>query len=115
MFSSRKITVVGIGYVGLSNAIALARNNPVIAYDIDVEKVLLVNEKKSPLNELDIVKEETESIKEELEEEIKDASRIEKLKENITSLEKKIEKFHPAKILDTNFRTEVTKSEKKSN
>jgi|APSaa5957512622_1039677.scaffolds.fasta_scaffold45665_1 hypothetical protein len=66
-------------------------------------------------NELDIVKEETESIKEELEEEIKDASRIEKLKENITSLEKKIEKFHPAKILDTNFRTEVTKSEKKSN
>lgn len=55
MFSSRKITVVGIGYVGLSNAIALARYNPVIAYDIDVEKVLLVNEKKSPLNEVDIV------------------------------------------------------------
>jgi UDPglucose 6-dehydrogenase len=55
MVSRKKIAVVGIGYVGLSNAIALARYNSVIAYDTDVEKVSLVNEKKSPLNELDIV------------------------------------------------------------
>ena len=37
------ITVVGIGYVGLSNSILLAQNNNVYALDISEEKINLVN------------------------------------------------------------------------
>jgi UDPglucose 6-dehydrogenase len=44
-----KITVAGIGYVGLSNAILLAQHNQVKAYDITPEKVDLINKRKSPL------------------------------------------------------------------
>ena len=34
-----KITIVGIGYVGLSLAKVLARNHDVLCYDIDIEKL----------------------------------------------------------------------------
>jgi UDPglucose 6-dehydrogenase len=44
-----KITVVGTGYVGLSNAVLLSQNNDVICLDILKEKVELVNNKKSPI------------------------------------------------------------------
>ncbi len=44
-----KITVVGTGYVGLSNAILLAQHNKVIALDIDVAKIEMINNKKSPI------------------------------------------------------------------
>lgn len=44
-----KITVVGIGYVGLSNAILLAQHNAVIALDVSQQKVNLINNKKSPI------------------------------------------------------------------
>jgi len=44
-----KITVVGIGYVGLSNAILLARHNKVIALDIVQQKVDMINNRKSPI------------------------------------------------------------------
>ena len=48
-----KIIVVGIGYVGLSNAVLLADSNDVILLDISKEKVDLVNSKKCPfLDEL---------------------------------------------------------------
>ncbi|MBP4040730.1 nucleotide sugar dehydrogenase [Aeromonas sp. SrichE-2G] len=50
------ITVVGIGYVGLANAVMLAQNNDVMIFDIDIDKVMLVNQKKSPIidSEIDI-------------------------------------------------------------
>lgn len=44
-----KITVVGTGYVGLSNAILFAQNNEVTALEIVKEKVELINKKKSPI------------------------------------------------------------------
>lgn len=44
-----KIAVVGLGYVGLSNAILLAQHNEVVAVDVVPEKVEMINNKKSPI------------------------------------------------------------------
>lgn len=49
-----KIAVVGIGYVGLSNAILLAQHNEVTAVDIVKEKVNLINNRKSPISDKEI-------------------------------------------------------------
>jgi len=49
-----KITVAGIGYVGLSNAILLAQHNEVIALDVIQEKVDMINNKKSPIIDKEI-------------------------------------------------------------
>ena len=43
------ITVVGLGYVGLSNAVLLSQHNTVKAIDVIEEKVEMVNNKKSPI------------------------------------------------------------------
>ena len=46
-----KITVAGTGYVGLSIAVLLAQHNTVKAVDIIPEKVDLINNKKSPIQD----------------------------------------------------------------
>lgn len=48
---SKKIAVAGTGYVGLSLAVLLAQRNHVVAVDIVPEKVDLINEKKSPIQD----------------------------------------------------------------
>ncbi len=49
-----KIAVAGTGYVGLSNAILLAQHNSVVAVDIDVRKVELINNRRSPIEDPEI-------------------------------------------------------------
>jgi UDPglucose 6-dehydrogenase len=49
-----KITVAGTGYVGLSLAVLLAEHNEVIALDVIGEKVELINQKKSPIEDAEI-------------------------------------------------------------
>jgi UDPglucose 6-dehydrogenase len=49
-----KIAIAVTGYVGLSNAMLLAQHNEVIAVDIIAEKITILNNKKSPIVDLEI-------------------------------------------------------------
>lgn len=48
---NKKIAVAGTGYVGLSLAVLLAQHNKVTAVDIIAEKVEIINNKKSPIQD----------------------------------------------------------------
>ena len=49
-----KIAIVGTGYVGLSNAVLLAQHHEIVALDIVLEKIDLINRKKSPIADAEI-------------------------------------------------------------
>jgi UDPglucose 6-dehydrogenase len=49
-----KIVVVGLGYVGLSNAVLLAQHNEVIGVDISQERVDALNARKSPIVDVEL-------------------------------------------------------------
>ncbi|MBE6324442.1 MAG: nucleotide sugar dehydrogenase [Bacteroidales bacterium] len=48
---NKKVAVAGTGYVGLSIATLLAQKNDVVAVDVIPEKVELINQKKSPIQD----------------------------------------------------------------
>ena len=49
-----KIAVAGMGYVGLSNAVLLAQHNTVVALDVLPEKVTLLRQMRSPIEEAEL-------------------------------------------------------------
>ena len=50
----KKITVVGSGYVGMANAVMLAKHNDVTVLDIDPVRVDKINNKKSTVEDKNI-------------------------------------------------------------
>lgn len=49
-----KIAVVGLGYVGLSNAVLLAQHNSVVALDVDALRVAAVNRRECPIEDAEM-------------------------------------------------------------
>lgn len=54
MLPAMRIAVVGTGYVGLSLAVLLAQHNTVLCYDIDPGRIALLEQGRSPIEDVDI-------------------------------------------------------------
>ena len=48
-----KILVLGLGYVGTANAVLLSQHNEVVCYDLNADRINLINSKKSPIEDKD--------------------------------------------------------------
>ena len=46
-----KILVLGLGYVGTANAVLLSQHNEVVCYDVNADRINLINDKKSPIED----------------------------------------------------------------
>jgi len=46
-----KILVIGLGYVGTANAVLLSQHNEVDCYDLNADRINLINKKKSPIED----------------------------------------------------------------
>jgi UDPglucose 6-dehydrogenase len=46
-----KILVIGLGYVGTANAVLLSQQNEVVCYDLNADRINLINDKKSPIED----------------------------------------------------------------
>lgn len=49
-----RVTVAGLGYVGMANAVLLSQNHDVTAFDVDAKRVRLVNQGRSPIADHEI-------------------------------------------------------------
>lgn len=54
MNTHRNITIVGTGYVGLSNAMLLAQHNNIIALDVAQDRIEKLNKRQSPISDPEI-------------------------------------------------------------
>ena len=54
--STKKITIIGAGFVGMSLAVLLSKTNDVHVLEIDESKVKKINARISTIDDLDIVK-----------------------------------------------------------
>jgi len=46
-----KILVIGLGYVGTANAVLLSQHTEVVCYDVNADRINLINSKKSPIED----------------------------------------------------------------
>ena len=49
-----KILVLGLGYVGTANAVLLSQHNEVVCYDVNADRINLINNKKSPIEDKEV-------------------------------------------------------------
>ena len=46
-----KILVIGLGYVGTANAVLLSQKNELVCYDLNADRINLINNRKSPIED----------------------------------------------------------------